>query len=238
MLSPSPDKDICPLMIDREQLHQNGYLLLRQAVPAGWLDELRATFEAGVIGPEQWPVPRGHDWRHALVDLDPRVQAVCRLPALLAVAGELIGEGFFLAQVEGREPLAGGGHQVLHRDLSEQRLGDRVTALVYLDDYGPANGATRIVPGSHRPGEQLAPFDFSDESRVVQLSGAAGDILLFDADLVHGACRNPSGARRRSLLISYCAESLYASQQQTASLRNVQMDTRERFDPKDFALVG
>ncbi|MFB4252865.1 phytanoyl-CoA dioxygenase family protein [Pseudomonas idahonensis] len=221
-------------MIDREHLHQNGYLLLRQAVPADWLDELRVTFEAGVIGPEQWPVPRGLDWRHALVDLDARVQAVCRLPALLAVAGELIGEGFFLAQVEGREPLAGGGHQVLHRDLSEQRLGDRVTALVYLDDYGPANGATRIVPGSHRPGEQLAPFDFSDESRVVQLAGNAGDVLLFDADLVHGASLNANGARRRSLLISYCAQGLYESHLQTLGLRAIRMDTRERFEPADF----
>lgn len=234
MLSLFTDKDICPLMIDREQLHQNGYQLLRQAVPAGWLDELRATFEAGVIAPEQWPVPRGHDWRHALVDLDTRVQAVCRLPALLAVAGALIGEGFFLAQVEGREPLAGGGHQVLHRDLSEQRLGDRVTALVYLDDYGPANGATRIVPGSHRPGEQLAPFDFSDESRVVQLAGNAGDVLLFDADLVHGASLNPSGARRRSLLVSYCAQGLYESHLQTLGLRAIRMDTSERFEPADF----
>ncbi len=235
MLSLFTDKDICPLMIDREHLHQNGYLLLRQAVPAGWLDELRATFEAGVIGPEQWPVPRGPDWRHALVDLDARVQAVCRLPAVLAVAGELIGEGFFLAQVEGREPLAGGGHQVLHRDLSEQRLGDRVTALVYLDDYGPANGATRIVPGSHRPGERLAPFDFSDESRVVQLAGNAGDVLLFDADLVHGASLNPSGARRRSLLVSYCALGLYESHLQTLGLRAIRMDTSERFEPADFA---
>lgn len=47
MLCPCPDKDICPLMIDREQLNQNGYQLLRQAVPSGWLYELRATFEAG-----------------------------------------------------------------------------------------------------------------------------------------------------------------------------------------------
>lgn len=234
MLSPTSDKDICPLMIDREHLHQNGYLLLRQAVPAGWLDELRATFETGVITPEQWPVPRGHDWRHALINLDPQILTMYRLPALLEVAGALIGEGFFLAQVEGREPLAGGGHQVLHRDLSEQRLGDRVTALVYLDDYGPANGATRIVPGSHRPGERLAPFDFSDESRVVQLAGSAGDVLLFDADLVHGASLNPSGARRRSLLISYCALGLYESHLKTLGLRAIRMDTSERFEPADF----
>lgn len=234
MLSSTPDKDICPLMIDRKQLQQNGYLLLRQALPADWLDELRATFEAGVIAPEQWPVPRGHDWRHALVDLDARVQAVCRLPALLAGVGELIGEGFFLSQVEGREPLAGGGHQRLHRDLSAQRLGDRVTVLVYLDDYGPHNGATRLVPGSHRPGEQLAPFDFDDESKVVQLAGSAGDILLFDADLVHGASLNPSGARRRTLLISYAAQALYAADLQTRKLRLVRMDTGERFEPADF----
>lgn len=220
-------------MIDREQLHQNGYQLLRQAVPANWLDELRATFEAGVIAPQQWPVPRGHDWRHALVDLDARVQAVCRLPAVLAVAGELIGEGFS-GSGGGPRAVAGGGHQALHRDLSEQRLGDRAIALVYLDDYGPANGATRIVPGSHRPGELLAPFDFSEESHAVQLSGAAGDILLFDADLVHGASLNPSGARRRSLLISYCAQGLYEAHLQTLGLRFVRMDTSERFEPADF----
>lgn len=79
------------------------------------------------------------------------IQAVCRLPQLLAVVGELIGERFFLAQVEGREPLPGGGHQQLHRDLSAQRPGDIANAMVYFDDYGPDNGATRIVPSSHRP---------------------------------------------------------------------------------------
>lgn len=221
-------------MTAREQLHRNGYALLRQVIPTDWLADLRATFDAGVMPSDQWPVPRGWDWRHSQLDMDVRVQALCRLPQVLAVVGELIGERFYLSQVEGREPVAGGGHQVLHRDLSVQRPGDVVNAIVYLDDYGPHNGATRLVPGSHRPGAQEPPFDFADESRAVQLSGAAGDILLFDVDLVHGACRNPSGARRRSLLISYFAEPLYASQQQTASLRNVQMDTRERFDPKDL----
>ena len=86
------------------------------------------------------------NWRHSLVDLDSKVQAVCRLPEMLAVVGELIGERFFLSQVEGREPLLGGGHQALHRDLSAQRPGDSVNALAYLDDYGAKNGALRGIP--------------------------------------------------------------------------------------------
>jgi hypothetical protein len=223
-------------MIDREQLHRDGYALLRGAIPADWLDDLRDAFDTGVKPSDRWPVPRGADWRHSLLDLDPKVQAVCRLPEVLAVVGELINERFFLAQVEGREPLAGGGHQRLHRDLSAQRPGDTVNALAYFDNYGPENGATRIVPGSHRPAQGEPPFDSNDESRSVQLSGSAGDILVFDADLVHAGSRNPTGARRRSILIGYFAEPLYASHLKTANLRGIRMDTTDRFDPSRLAL--
>lgn len=221
-------------MIDREQLHRDGYALLRQAIPTEWLDELRAVFDAGVRPADQWPVPRGPDWRHSLLDDDVRIQAVCRLPQLLAVVGELIGERFFLAQVEGREPLAGGGHQQLHRDLSAQRPGDIANAMIYFDDYGPDNGATRIVPGSHRPHAGEPPFDVNDESRCVQLAGSAGDILVFDVDLVHAGSQNVLGTRRRSILISYFSEALHEPYLQTRSLRGIRMDASERFEPGDF----
>ena len=217
-------------MIDPKQLHQEGCILLRRVIPAEWLEDLRAAFDAGVKPSDQWPVPRGADWRHSLVDLDPKVQAVCRLPEVLAAAGTLIGERFFLSQVEGREPLQGGGHQRLHRDLSNQRPGDSVIGIAYFDDYGPENGATRIVPGSHRPAPE-EPFDFNDESRSVQISGRAGDMLVFDADLVHAASRNPSGVRRRTVLITWFAEPLYASHLETAKIRSVRVEVTERFDP-------
>ena len=68
-------------MIDHDALHRDGYALLRGAIPAGWLPSLRATFDAGVLPSDRWPVPRGPGWRHSLLDLDPQVQAVCHLPA-------------------------------------------------------------------------------------------------------------------------------------------------------------
>lgn len=219
-------------MIDRERLQRDGYVLLRQAIPAQWLDELRAAFDAGVKPATHWPVPRGREFRHSQLDLEAKVQAVCRLPAVLAAVGELIGERFFLAQVEGREPLPGGGHQALHRDLSAQRPGDMANALAYFDDYGPQNGATRLLPGSHRPPAGTPGMD-AGESACVHLAGQAGDILVFDVDLLHAGSLNGSGARRRSILAGYFAEPLYASHLETAALRGVRMDTSERFTPAE-----
>lgn len=181
-------------MTSRELLHSKGYTLLFGAVPTMWLAALRIAFDTGIKPSNEWPVPRGIDWRHSQLDTDPVVQALCRLPPLLAVVGELIGERFFLSQVEGREPLINGGQQQLHQPL----------------------------------------FDFTDESRSVQLTGSAGDILIFDADLIHAGSLNASGARRRTLLITCFSDSLYATHLETVGLRSIQMDTTERFDPEDF----
>lgn len=221
-------------MTDHEQLQQQGFILLRQAIPGEWLNTLRAAFDNGVMPSAQWPVPRHPQWRHSLLDEDPTIQAVCRLPSLLAAVGELIGERFFLAQVEGREPLPQGGHQPLHRDLSQTRPGDTAGALAFFDEYGPDNGATRLIPASHRPSAEEQTQNNPDESLAIQLSGHAGDILVFDVDLLHGASLNVIGTRRRSILINYAAESLHASYLKTAPLRNVRMDTSERFSPDHY----
>lgn len=218
-------------MFDRDELHRDGYILLRDAIPSEWLDPLRATFDANVVPSHQWRVPRGMDWRHALLDLDPTIQAVCRLPSLLEAVGELIGERFLIGQVEGREPLPGCGQQGLHRDLFMLRPGDTVNALAYFDDFGPDNGATRLVPGTHRSAPGAPPIDLCDESRSLHIRGHAGDVLVFDADLVHAASLNRSGTRRRTILIGYFAESCAPYLQQSAELRSVRMATDDRFAP-------
>jgi len=213
----------------RDQLHRDGYVLMRQVIPHEWLNELRDTFDAGVIPLHEWPVPRETSIRYSLLDLNDTIQAVCRLPALLEVVGELIGESFFHGQVEGREPKPGYGHQRLHRDMSTQRPGDSVCAIIYFDDYGPDNGATRLVPGTHRPSPDDAPFNPNDESHTIQLTGHAGDILVFDVDLVHAGSLNKSGARRRSLMTGYFAAPLHPMMTRSAHLRNVRMRTDDRF---------
>lgn len=211
---------VAPLATDQAAaLDRDGYLLLRGAAPEAWRAALRDAFDAGVGTPDQWAAPRSPGWRHALVDLDPVVQRTCRLPPLLAAAGRMLGGPFFLAQVEGREPLPDAGHQPLHRDGAGQKA---VAALVFLDPYGPDNGATRLVP---RPLDAGRP----DEALAQVLVGEAGDILVFDADLLHGATRNRSGARRRSLLLSFKPERDRANEEACRAVRNVRMDRSEVF---------
>lgn len=204
------------------QLDEDGFLLLRSAVPADWVEPLRATFEAGIVPSALWPVPRGHDWLHAQIDLDPLVQRVCRLPVLLAAAHHILQQPYFLSQVEGRAPQPGGGMQQLHRDGGEPERTETLVMLAFLDPFGPENGATRIVPGSHRS---------SSADRAAQtVSGQAGDVLLFGSALLHGATCNHSGAPRRSLIISYAAATLQGSHRATRAFRAVRMATEELFD--------
>jgi hypothetical protein len=210
------------------RLDTDGFLILRQAVPAHWIESLRATFEDGVRPSEQWPAPRGHDWRHALVDVDPTVQRVCCLPLLLAAAHQILRQPFFFAQVEGREPRPGGGAQLLHRDGPESSLIRTVSALVFLDPFGPENGGTQVVPGTHRDGGLAATTD-STFAQASTTSGREGDILVFGSTLLHGATRNINGAPRRSLLICYAILALQDVYRDNRTLRAVRMDTDETF---------
>ena len=201
----------------------DGFLFLRAAVPEAWREPLRAAFDAGELPSDKWPVPRGEDWRHAQVDLEPVVHDVCRLPSMLAVARHALRRPFFLAQVEGREPMPGRGFQRPHRDGVDPARTHMLSALVFLDPFGPENGATQVVPGTHA-GAGLARPAVENDPDAVTFRGEAGDILIFDANVIHGATTNVSGARRRSLLLSYVDLAHEESFRATRDLRGVRME--------------
>lgn len=88
-----------------------------------------------------------------------------------------------------------------------------ITALWALDDFTAANGATRVVPGSHR---RLAGKPSSGEAVPVEMP--AGSVLLFAGRLYHGAGANRTGRPRLGVVLEYAAPWLRPVEAHTLSV--------------------
>jgi hypothetical protein len=160
-------------------LDRDGYVVMR-GVLTPMVDALRARFEALLLDADKWPAPREADWRHAMLDHDPDTRRACLSPRLLAGCLHIFRTRFFLATVQGRDPKPNGGQQVLHRDWdAEAGAPALVVGLGFLDDFGPRNGATRVVPGTHRDIGGMNDYGhMAAHPMQVSVEGAAGDVLL------------------------------------------------------------
>jgi hypothetical protein len=191
---------------DAERLDAAGFVILRGAIAGAELTRLRERFEACLLEPDKWPAPREHGTRHSMLEEDPDVRRLCLSPPLLAVVSHALNGRFYLTNVQGRDPSARGGYQALHRDWPDDGEGPRmVVGLAFLDPFGPSNGATRLIPGTHLEAGEMNDYAIHAEHhpRQIVVEGEGGDVLLFHGRLVHSGMRNLSGAPRRSLQICY-----------------------------------
>ncbi|KAK2743550.1 Dioxygenase fum3 [Myotisia sp. PD_48] len=103
--------------------------------------------------------------------------------------------------------------QILHRDLTSYppyvQLGpdgteSQINFLIATTDFSESNGATRVIPGSHK-------WPFDQRGTVEQTIPAvmkAGDCLLISGKVVHGMGENKTTAERGCIQISVCASFL------------------------------
>jgi len=81
-------------------------------------------------------------------------------------------------------------------------------------DFTEENGATRLVPGSHRREDGLA-FETAD---TVPATMPAGSVLLYTGSLYHGAGANRSDATRCGLNLTYAVSWLRQEENQYLSV--------------------
>ncbi len=138
-----------------------------------------------------------------LVDRVPTVASVVEHPSVVAAVGWFLGESARLGNVTFRSPRPGFGEQRLHIDhLPVERPGEWrvVTAIVALCDFRSDNGATAVVPGSHRrPDLQRRPDCLTGSDAEVVLTATAGTAFVFNGHLLHRGTRNRSRQHRPAL---------------------------------------
>jgi len=199
---------------EKESLDRQGYLVLAGATDADWLKRLRAAFEASVEQPAANGKQSGTRHTGELGLKDPAFAATYTHPGLLAAVHHVLGRGFKLNQMAGRDPLPGYGQQGLHADWMQRGPQDPfyvVTALWMLDDFTETNGATRVIPGSHLwlkplPKPMQQPESHHPEERMI--TARAGSVLIFNGHLWHSGTRNQSKLPRRALQMVFWAREL------------------------------
>ncbi|HUC33407.1 MAG TPA: phytanoyl-CoA dioxygenase family protein [Ilumatobacteraceae bacterium] len=137
-------------------------------------------------------------------------------PLLLALADIVLGPNcaryqLNIGQILQRGP--GSQQQWLHRDeevwtdVPKPRPELQLASVIALVDFTSDNGATRIVPGSHRwpdrhakVGERRQPA----EDEIVVAEMPAGAAVIYTGGVIHGGGANTSDVERRAVHLSFC----------------------------------
>ncbi len=133
-------------------------------------------------------------------------------PRVLGVVETIIGPHIRLNMLNSRQvPPHSEPRQPLHADTDHKGVADEkgyyvATAIWMLDDFTRENGATHIVPGSHRTGkvpkQVLADVNAPHPDEVI-VEGNAGDVFVFNGHCWHAGGENTTDKPRRAILVHY-----------------------------------
>ena len=101
-----------------------------------------------------------------------------------------------------------------------------------LTDFTEENGATRLVPGSHKADEYP---EYGKEYDSIAGEMPAGSVLVWHGSLWHGGGTNASGERRVGIADNYCAG--FIRQQENQQL-GIPSEIASRFDRRLQRLCG
>ncbi|MGH3165495.1 MAG: phytanoyl-CoA dioxygenase family protein [Trebonia sp.] len=222
----------------RERLDQDGYVPLPGMLSAAQLELTRArvdellAFEGEKAGLEVHQ-EAGTDRLADLINKDPMFDVCFTDPRLLACVAHVLGD-FKLSSLNFRAALPGSGLQDLHSEGGPVIGLDQFqvcNSIWLLDDFTADNGATRVVPGSHRSG--ASPRDVMSDRRAahpseVLLTSPAGTVVVFNSHLWHGGTVNRTSRSRRAMHSYFTRR---ANGQQLDQKKYIRPETLARLTP-------
>ena len=127
-------------------------------------------------------------------------------PLILSACRYIFNGDFKVSSLNAREALYNGGDQPLHADWKKPRPDfpkvHLVNTIWAIDDLSAANGAPRIIPGTHlRPELPEEVLDDPEQAHPDEIvfAAPAGSVMIYNAHAWHGGTRNREGSRRRVL---------------------------------------
>jgi len=131
----------------------------------------------------------------------------------------------------------GPGGLKLHYDCTRALTGPKalqLTATIALEDRDEAQGCTIMIPGSHLDGQEHSDPSL-DPERAVSVPLRAGDALIWDARIKHGA--HPRRSQEKGWLL-IAGLQLWALKQRSDLTTALPERIYRRLTPKQKALLG
>src|SRR4051812_11330351 len=146
-----------------------------------------------------------------LVDKGEILEGLIATPKVLELVRHVLGPNMKLSSFNARstDPFTEDA-QPLHCDAGAvpDETGFWVCNTIWLlDDFTNDNGATRVVPGSHRSStlpQDVLSSTAEPHPREVLLLGKAGSVVVINTHAWHGGTANRTAKPRRALHAFYC----------------------------------
>lgn len=194
----------------KHQLDSDGYFILERLIDASLIDQMRAELAPYFNGEKMGR----NDFEgfctervYALLAKAPSVARIIEHPAILAIVDQLLPPNYQLSAALAINVHPGETAQSFHIDdaaggapNSLPRSYYGISTIWALDEFSGTNGATEVVPGSHRWPEMRSPRP--EEIRQVLMP--AGSVLLFVGNLTHRGGANRSDHTRLAITPQYC----------------------------------
>lgn len=223
-------------------LHEQGYSVIEHAIAPALIDELRTALDTvertqglGYAGSrfEGYRTVRIYN----LLAHDPAFWQVPLHAHVLPIAERFLDPELLLSSLSAITLGPGQEGQPLHEDtqqipLPRPRPALALNAMWALSDFTEANGATRIIPGSHR---YDGPPPFGATLPTVAAEMPAGSVMLFDSQLWHAGGTNTTDQRRYAISCYYCVGWM---RQQENQLLGIPQDLAARMPRRLQEMLG
>ena len=198
-------------------LDTDGVAIVRDFLPADLVARLNAELQPHIDAFRMREVETGYDdflggstvRLHGIAAKSESFPEALLEPRMLAVMDAVLRPNctdYHLSSAELIEIRGGETAQIIHRDddswprAAQDASPLVVNVMMALTDYTADNGATVVVPGSHKWNLDRVP----EVGEITQAVMPAGSAAIFTGQTLHGGGTNTSGRARRGLSVSFC----------------------------------
>jgi ectoine hydroxylase-related dioxygenase (phytanoyl-CoA dioxygenase family) len=224
------------------EMAEQGYTIIPEAIDLdlvdALVDDLTRLEHDLAIRPATNDFEGAHTVRiYNLLARTPIYQLIPVHPAVLPVVERVLDAGCLVSSLSSIAIDPGETIQPIHADdqlipLPKPHPPVVCNTMWALTDFTAANGATRLMPGTHLAAESP---EFGREYDAVPAEMARGSVLIWHGSLWHGGGANTTDQRRIGVAMNYCAG--YIRQQENQQL-GIPHDVAATFEPRLRQLVG